>query len=66
MLTGCKRDKPRVMGASVGSLGIDLLVRYLPLVRLWRALQEQQRAEAEGSRGSRGRQPRQVLMSYDT
>jgi hypothetical protein len=74
VLTGCKRDDPRVMGASVASLGIDLLVRYLPLVRLWRALQ-QQRAEAEGSgverggggggSGGRRRQPRQVMMSNE-
>jgi hypothetical protein len=28
-------------GMQVASLGIDLLLRYLPLVRLWRALQLQ-------------------------
>lgn len=48
VLTGIKRAQPEIVGASVASLGIDLLVRYLPLARLWQAL----RREDAGAGGS--------------
>jgi hypothetical protein len=48
VLTGIRRAQPDVLGASVAGLGIDLLVRYLPLARLWQALRRE-RAAAGGS-----------------
>ena len=41
VLTAIKRAQPEILGASVASLGIDLLVRYLPLARLWQALRRE-------------------------
>ena len=65
VLTGAKRAMPEVMGASVSSLGVELLVRYLPLVRLWRSLQAQQQQQqkreqsaADGGRGCAAEGPR--------
>jgi telomerase reverse transcriptase len=53
VLTGTKRASPEVMGASVGSLGVDMLVRFLPLVHLWKALRKQEGEMKGGSAGGR-------------